>query len=76
MLRWSPGPEGSTYRVTATTEDLRPVLLVQALTEARLQVPAEQLARLAAGDRLVGQGEAHWPDGSLVRSDTFIVRLR
>lgn len=75
LLRWSPGPPGSRYQVTVTSEDLRPVAAGSDLEATELLVPAGKLASLPAGAKLLWQVEARGPDGTRVRSDTFIVRL-
>lgn len=76
LLRWTPGPEGTTYDVRVTTEDLDPVARGRGLERAEFQVPAASLAGMAAGDRIVWQVTAHLPDGGTADSRSFISEVR
>jgi len=74
-LRWTPGPAGTTYDVSLTTEELLPVARARDLAEPRFDVPAAATGRLPAGATLVWRVVARLPDGSLVTSPAFVVRL-
>lgn len=75
VLRWSPGPEGSTYAVRLTTADLVLVLEQQDMTSAELAVPAAMLEKVPSGEHLLWQVEVHLPDGQRVASQTYAVTL-
>jgi len=75
-LKWIPGPEGSLYHVTVTTEDLRPFFSARDLKVPRLLIPADKLAGLPAGTKLLWQVETQLPGDTRVRSETFVVRIR
>ena len=75
-LRWTPGPQGSRYQVTVTTEDLRVLTTVQALTMAELTVEGGLLADVAPGGRVLWQVVATLPGGESVSSQTFVVRVQ
>jgi len=75
LLKWSSGPEGSTYTVRLSTADLVPLLLKQDVTTAELLVPAETLASVTAGDPLLWQVEVRLPNGQRVESNTYAVTV-
>ncbi len=75
VLRWSPGPEGSTYAVRLTTADLVLVLERQDITGVELAVPAAVLEKLPPGEQLLWQVEVRLPNGQRVTSQTYVVTL-
>ena len=75
VLRWTPGPEGSTYDLRVTTERLALLARVQRLDRAAFQVPSESLRDVASGGRVLWQVTAHLPDGRRTDSQTFIALL-
>ncbi|MFP2933952.1 hypothetical protein ACLESO_54285, partial [Pyxidicoccus sp. 3LG] len=75
ILRWSGGPEGTRWSLQLSSEDLSLVHRADSLTRGEYQVPAEVLAKLPAGTKLLWQVEARLPDGQIRRSATFVNRL-
>jgi len=75
VLRWTPGPEGSTYSVRLTTADLVPVLETRDITNAEVGVPAAMLEKVPPGEQLLWQVEVRLPDGQRVASETYVVTL-
>jgi hypothetical protein len=75
VLRWSPGPEGSTYAVRLTTADLVLVLEKQDVTTAELTVPVAVLQNLPSGEQLLWQVEIRLPNGQRITSQTYVVTL-
>lgn len=74
-LRWAAGPEGTTYEVLVTTEDLETIVRARRLDRPEFQVPGSMLARFAEGTKLFWQVSAHLPDGRTVDSRSFVVEL-
>jgi len=72
ILRWSPGPDGTTYRVRVSREDLTLVAVVDKLERTGYEVPASALFLLPSGARLLWQVEALTPAGVRTMSQTFI----
>jgi hypothetical protein len=75
VLRWTAGPEGTTYDVGVTTEDLRLLARETRLEAAELRVAAEQFSGLVPGTPIFWQVTAHLPDGRTVDSASFKVLL-
>jgi hypothetical protein len=75
VLRWTAGPEGTTYDVGVTTEDLRLLARETRLEAAELRVDVEQFSGLAPGTPIFWQVTAHLPDGRTVDSASFKVLL-
>ncbi len=71
VLRWSPGPEGATYRLTVTTAGLDLLLERRELAEPAFRVPPEALSGVADGERVYWRVEAAAPDGSVIESPVF-----
>jgi hypothetical protein len=71
VLRWTPGPEGTTYAVHVTSEELEPLASALKLDEAEFRVPAEALTDLASGSRVFWQVTASLPDGRRADSESF-----
>lgn len=77
LLRWSaPETPGATYDVEVSTEDLRVVASADDLTQPQFQVPADALAGLPSGTRLLWKVDAELPDGGSVSSPTFVTTTR
>jgi hypothetical protein len=75
VLRWKPGPEGSRYKVTVATDDLRVLRTATDLTSPDLKVPPELMADLAPGARVLWHVVVALPGGETVSSQTFVVRV-
>ena len=75
LLRWTPGPEGTVYRVDVTTESFEAVAAVDGLAATEWRVPERALAGVGSGSRLYWRVEGLPPDGRPVRSETFVVTL-
>jgi len=74
-LRWTPGPEGSVYRVTVFTEDLQVIVSVDGIQTAEYGVPEVTLDSLEA-DTLVWRVEVYPPDANRRVSATFVTRMK
>jgi hypothetical protein len=75
VLRWSPGPEGTTYNVQVATERLEKISEARGSKSATYQVPAQALGSLPSGAKLLWRVEAVAPDGTRATSATFVSRL-
>lgn len=75
VLRWSPGPAGSTYTVRLSTQDLSLLLEQQDIERSEFVVPSAVFERAASGEQLLWQVEARLPDGKRVSSETFVVTV-
>jgi hypothetical protein len=75
VLRWSPGPQGTTYSVRLSTADLAPIPVRSEVATTELTVPTELLANVKPGQDLLWQVEARLPNGRRVVSETYAVRL-
>ena len=71
-LAWSGAPDGSTYDLSVSTEDLRTLDQAEDLEEARYTVPEKAFEGLSAGAKVLWRVEAHLPDGRTVASPTFV----
>jgi len=77
VLKWSaPAPPGVTYSLQVSTEDLRVVVSTEGLKTQEYQVPANALAGLPAGAKLLWKVDADLPDGSRVASATFVATVQ
>lgn len=76
LLRWSDLGPDATYDLQVSTQALQPVATRRDLTEPMYLVPADRLARLPRGTRLLWQVEATLPDGQSLTSETFTTSLR
>jgi hypothetical protein len=72
VLRWSDGPQGSTYDIRVMTEDLNIVAEARMLELSQFQVPPEALEALPDGALIYWQVTAHLPDGRGIDSDSFL----
>jgi hypothetical protein len=76
VLRWSEGPAGTRWALQLSSEDLSLVHRADSLATSEYRVPAEVLAALPAGTKLLWQVEARLPDGRVQRSATFVNRIQ
>jgi hypothetical protein len=76
VLRWSGGPEGTRYSLQLSSDDLSVVHREESLARNEYPVPAEVLAKLPSGTKLLWQVEARLPDGQVRRSATFMNRIQ
>lgn len=75
VLRWSAGPEGSTYDVLVSTEELATVAEAAGLTEPEYRISGDALEGLPSATRILWQVEAVTPDGNRIASATFVTEL-
>jgi hypothetical protein len=76
LLRWTPGPQGSSYSVRLSTADLTPLLMQQDIARPELLVPTSMLANVKSGDPLLWQVEVRLPDGRRIASETYVVTMQ
>ena len=76
VLKWSPGPQGSTYSVRLSTADLALLFVQQNLASPELSVPVSALTEVKSGDRLFWQVEVRLPNGQQVPSETYAVTMQ
>ena len=77
LLSWSaPETPGATYDVEVSTEDLRVVASGDDLREPQFLVPANALAGLPPGARLLWKVDAELPEGGHVTSTTFVTTVQ
>jgi len=77
LLRWSAlETPGATYDVEVSTEDLRVVASGDDLREPQFLVPAQNLAGLPPGARLLWKVDAELPEGGHVTSTTFVTTVQ
>lgn len=75
LLRWSAGPQGTTYQVRVTTETLDLLARGRRLERAEFLVPASALEGLPPGASILWQVTARLGDGRTVDSETFVSRI-
>jgi hypothetical protein len=75
VLRWSAGPQGTTYTVRLSTADLASLLVRSDIQDVELTVPGAVLANVRSGEELLWQVEARLPNGRRVVSETYVVRV-
>lgn len=73
-LRWE-APPGARFDVRVTTEDLQILDTASDLSSPEYLVPAERLAALPRGAKVLWQVDATLGDGSTVQSETFIAEI-
>ena len=73
-LRWQ-GPAEGRWEIRVATEDLRVIAEARNLDVTEFTVPAEALADLPAGSRIVWQVHANLPDGHRLASRSFVQSL-
>ena len=76
VLRWSAVEDAKHYKLSVTTQALEPVFERGGLTNTELEIPADSLASIPVGAKLLWRVEASMPDGTKRRSTTFTVELR
>jgi hypothetical protein len=76
VLRWTPGPDGTLYQVSVTTEDLMVLTTARDISVAEYRVPVDRLAKVPAGSRVLWQIVASLPGGERVSSQTFVARIQ
>ncbi|HLE85309.1 MAG TPA: zf-HC2 domain-containing protein [Thermoanaerobaculia bacterium] len=80
VLRWALGgdgsPEGTTYDLLVSGEDLQPLAEADELEEPSYRVPPAALEALPSGAEILWRVEAHLPDGRTARSPTFTNRIK
>jgi hypothetical protein len=76
VLRWTPLPGATSYDVSVSTEDLRPIASAHGQTATAYQLPQDALAGLPPGAKLLWQVDAVFPDGHKVASPTFTTPLQ
>jgi hypothetical protein len=76
VLRWTPGPEGTTYNLQVATERLEKISEARGLTAAEYLVPEAALRMVPAGARVLWRVETVLPDGSRAGSRTFRTRVQ
>ena len=76
QLRWTPGPPDTRYQVRVTTEDLQVLTTAADLAAAEYAVPADTLASVVSGSRVLWQVDATLPGGQRVSSATFTALVR
>jgi hypothetical protein len=75
VLRWTAGPEGTTYELRVTTEDLEPLARAGRLEWPEYRVDPGVLDGVPPGGALLWRVTAHLPDGSRISSRTFTTPL-
>src|SRR5688572_11496698 len=70
VLRWTPGPQGSTYSVRLSTADLAMLFEQQNVASPELSVPAAALTQVKSGEPLLWQVEVRLPGGQQIPSET------
>lgn len=73
-LRWN-GPAASRWEIRVATEDLRVIVEAVDLDSTEFVVPAEALAGLPPGSKIVWQVHAKLPDGRRLASRSFVQSL-
>ena len=76
LLRWSTVENARHYKLSVTTQSLKPVFERAGLTATELEIPADSLASVPVGAKLLWRVEASMPDGTKRRSTTFTVELQ
>lgn len=75
VLRWSPGPDGSRYRIEVATAERGVIASRQDLDTEEFRVPAEALEGTAGGTELFWRVTAVTLDGDEHSSVTFIASI-
>jgi hypothetical protein len=75
VLRFTPGPEGTTYDVRVTAKGLAPLARGIRIERAEFHVPPETLAALPRGTKILWQVTGYLPDGRVSDSETFISEI-
>lgn len=72
ILRWTAGPEGTTFDIRVTTERLALLACSRGLDRPEFWVPKEALDPIPPGSRVFWQVTAYLPDGHRSDSATFV----
>jgi hypothetical protein len=75
VLKWTGLPEGSLATVELADEDLHLLHRAEEQSSDSVRIPAQDLAGVPAGTPLLWRVEAILPDGRLVSSQAFRVRI-
>jgi hypothetical protein len=75
LLRWTPGPEGTTYQVRVMSEDHDALARGRRLDRAEFLIPPAALEGVPSGGRIFWQVTVRLPDGRTVDSETFDGRV-
>ncbi len=75
-LRWTGGPEGSSYDLVVSTSDLRVLTRVERLASPNHLVPEEVFTTLPSGAAVLWRVEATGPNGDRLASSTFVQHLQ
>lgn len=75
LLRWTPGPEGTTYQVRVTDERLDFLARGRGLAVAEFRVPEAALEDLPPESKIFWQVTARLPDGTVSDSTSFVSRV-
>jgi hypothetical protein len=75
VLRWSQGPEGSTYDVRVVAAGHGPLARGLRLDRPEFSVPAASLAGIPAGTKILWQVTVYFSDGRIADSSTFITEV-
>lgn len=76
VLRWTPLSGATSYDVSVSTEDLKPVASAHGQSSPEYRLPGEALATLPPGAKLLWLVDAVFPDGHRVTSPTFTTSLQ
>jgi hypothetical protein len=76
VLRWSACPQGSTYDVRVTTENLEIVARARELDQPEFVVPEESLRSVPTAGRILWQVTAHLSDGGVTESPSYMAEVR
>jgi hypothetical protein len=74
LLRWS-GPAGARYDLRVARVDLTPLVDARSIEATEYRVPAESLAGLPPGARIIWQVKGTLPDGTPLPPATFVATL-
>ncbi len=72
ILRWTDLGDDAVYSVTVMTADLEALVQAEGLKRPEVRVPAQALAAIGEGDRILWRVEAVSPDGRTLSSKTFV----
>ncbi len=71
VLRWTPGPPGTSYDIRVTTPSKAPVASATGLPRAEYRVDPAALAAVPRGGRVLWSVTARRPQGRVVESRPF-----
>jgi hypothetical protein len=75
VLRWTPGPAGTLYRVELATEEFDVIHRSLRVDTTEYLVPVEALSGIDPGSTLLWRVDALLPDDTRLSSPTFLVRV-